>query len=116
MRSDELLVLKAEAQARLGQDADARTTLKELLELRMDDYSYVDALSGQALKDEIHFQTRVEFWGEGKSYLSVKRNKQTITRGDNHLFFAGESFAWDAPELTFLIPQSEVLNNPNLNK
>ena len=115
MRADEFLLLKAETQARLGQDAAARTTLKQLLALRVDDNSYVDALSGQALKDEIHLQTRIELWGEGKTYLAMKRNKRGTTRGDNHLFFANQTFAWDAPELTFLIPQSEVLNNPVLN-
>jgi hypothetical protein len=90
--------------------------LKELLKLRITDYSYVDALSGKALQDEIYLQTRIEFWGEGKSYLAMKRNKATITRGSNHLFFAGQSFAYDSDELTFPIPQAEVLNNPNLNK
>jgi hypothetical protein len=115
MRADELLLLKAEAQARLNQDADARTTLKQLLALRITNYSYVDGLSGQALKDEIYFQTRVEFWGEGKTYLAMKRLKRGCTRGDNHLYFPSQTFAWDAPELTFQIPQAEVLNNPNLN-
>lgn len=115
MRADEFYLLNAEAKARLGQDAPARTTLKQLVTQRIDDPSYVDALSGQALLDEIYFQTRVELWGEGKSYLAMKRLKKTITRGSNHLFDAGQSFAWDAPELTFPIPQAEVLNNPNLN-
>jgi hypothetical protein len=42
------------------------------------------------LKKEIYLQTRIEFWGEGKSYLAMKR-KATTTRGSNHLFFAGDS-------------------------
>jgi hypothetical protein len=115
MRSDEFLLMKAEAQARLNLDADARTTLKQLLTLRLTNTTYVDALSGQALKDEIYFQTRVELWGEGKTFLAMKRLKRGCTRGSNHLYFAGQTFAWDAPELTFQIPQAEVLNNPNLN-
>jgi hypothetical protein len=116
MRVDEMYLLNAEAKAKLGQDGPAKDRLKELLKLRITDYSYVDALSGKALQDEIYLQTRIEFWGEGKSYLAMKRNKATITRGSNHLFFAGQSFAYDSDELTFPIPQAEVLNNPNLNK
>lgn len=116
MRVEEMYLLNAEAKAKLGQDGPARDRLKDLLELRIADYSYVDALSGQALQDEIYLQTRIELWGEGKSYLAMKRNKATITRGSNHLFFAGESFRYDADELYFPIPQAEVLNNPNLNK
>lgn len=116
MRIEEMYLLNAEANAKLNQDAAAITTLKALLDLRIADPSYVDALSGQALDDEIYLQTRIEMWGEGKSYLAMKRNKATITRGPNHLFFAGESFPYDAPELTFVIPQAEVLNNPVLTE
>ncbi len=114
MRLEEMYLLNAEANARLGADELAIDKLKELLELRIDDYSYIDDLSGEALLDEIYFQTRVELWGEGKSYLAMKRLKKTITRGPNHLFNAGDSFAWDANELTFPIPQAELLNNPAL--
>ncbi|KYP13833.1 RagB/SusD family nutrient uptake outer membrane protein [Flavihumibacter sp. CACIAM 22H1] len=115
MRVDEMYMLNAEAKANLNKDAEAIAVLKEILENRLDDVSYLDALSGQALKDEIYKQTRLEFWGEGKSYLAMKRNKATTTRGANHLFFPGESFPYNADELTFPIPQQEVINNPNLN-
>lgn len=116
MRVEEMYFLNAEAQAKLNQDNPARTMLKAVLSQRMPNPNYVDALSGQALKDEIYLQTRIEFWGEGKSYLALKRNKATIKRGPNHLFNAGESFTYNSDELTFPIPQAEVLNNPALNQ
>ena len=116
MRVDEFYLLNAEANAKMNNDAAAIDRLKELLQERITDISYVDALSGQALDDEIYLQTRIELWGEGKSYLALKRNKATVTRGPNHLFFAGDSFSYDADELTFPIPQAEVLNNPALNE
>lgn len=114
MRVEEMYLLNAEAYAKLDQDDAARDRLKELLDQRIADYSYVDALTGQDLDDEIYLQTRIELWGEGKSLLAAKRNKATVTRGDNHLFFPGESFSFDSDELTFPIPQAEVLNNPVL--
>lgn len=116
MRMEEMYLLNAEANAKLTQDGPARTKLKDVLSKRMAAYAYVDALSGQALKDEIYLQTRIELWGEGKSYLAMKRNKATTTRGSNHLYFKGESFNYNDPRLTLSIPQAEVLNNPNLNK
>lgn len=116
MRTDEFLLLNAEAKARLGQDGPAKDMLKQLLDERIGDYSYVDALVGPALLDEVYKQTRVELWGEGKSYLAMKRLKKSITRGSNHLYFAGNTYAYNAPELSFPIPQAEVLNNPVLNK
>ncbi len=116
MRSDEMILLNAEANARLNRDGPAISSLRKLLSLRLDNTEYLSALSGQALLDEIFKQTRIELWGEGKAYLSMKRNKLTVTRGENHLFHVGSPFAFNSPELTFKIPEQEVLNNPNLNK
>lgn len=116
MRADEFYLLNAEAKAHLGQDGPARTALSSFLSDRIADVSYINGLSGAALQNEIYLQTRIELWGEGKSYFAMKRNKATTTRGSNHLFFPGESFQYKDPKLTFVIPQAEVLNNPNLDK
>lgn len=119
MRLDEMVLLHAEAQAKLGNSNAAITALKSLLAQRFanpSDYSYVNNLTGQALLDEIYLQTRIELWGEGKAYLALKRNKETIHRGNNHLFHIGASFTFNDERISFPIPQAEVLNNPNLNK
>jgi hypothetical protein len=116
MRSDEFYLLNAEAQARLNQDAAAKTALKSYLSDRITNVSYIDGLSGKALLDEIYLQTRIELWGEGKAYLAMKRLKQNVVRGSNHLFEAGAILPFSDPRLTFVIPQAEVLNNPNLDK
>ena len=114
MRVDEMYLLNAEANAKLGNTADARTSLKDVLELRLDDVNYINTLAGQALEDEIYLQTRIELWGEGKSYLAMKRNKATITIPSNSLFLAGTSMPYNDNRLYFKIPQAEVLNNPAL--
>ena len=112
-----MLLLHAEAQANLGNETEARAALASLLSERVlsGDSSYLDALSGQALIDEVYLQTRIELWGEGKSYLAMKRNKATITRGSNWLDFAGESFSHNDEDLTFEIPEEEIRDNPLLN-
>ena len=74
----------------------------------------VSSLSGQALIDYIYLQTRLELWGEGKSYFAMKRNQATVTRGSNHVFRAGETFVHSQDEMTFQIPQSEINNNPSI--
>lgn len=112
MRVAEMYLLHAEAASKSGDDGAARTSLKALLSLRIPNTSYIDGLSGQALQDEIYLQTRIELWGEGKSYLAMKRNKATITRGSNHLSNVGVAISYDDDRLTFEIPQSEVQNNP----
>ncbi|CAM1341997.1 RagB/SusD family nutrient uptake outer membrane protein [Tenacibaculum amylolyticum] len=115
MRIEEAYLLNAEANARAGAEGAARTSLKALMARRVPDASYIDALSGQALLDEIYLQTRLEMWGEGKSYLAMKRNKATTTRGANHLSFVGVPIPYNDERMTFEIPQGEIQNNPFIN-
>lgn len=105
MRIEEIYLLNAEAHARLGNNEAAKTSLKTLVDRRVSDASYINDLSGSALQDEIYLQTRIELWGEGKAYLAMKRNKKSITRGSNHLFFAGETIPHNDNSLTFDIPE-----------
>lgn len=114
MRVDEFYLLLAESYAKSGKEALAKETLKTLLKDRITNLSYLDALSGSALLEEIDFQTRLELYGEGKSYFAMKRNKRTITRGTNHLYFAGKVYKSTDEGLTLSVPQQEVINNPNL--
>ena len=83
-----------------------------MLANRVPDPSYVDALSGQALQNEIYLQTRIELWGEGKSFLAMKRNKATTVRGTNHLSFVGEAIPYNDERMQFEIPLDEIQNNP----
>ena len=88
--------------------------MKALLDLRLDDSSYVDALSADQLAEEAALQARLELWGEGQSYFIMKRRRETRTRGSNWLDFAGQSFSHDDEKLTYEIPQNEILFNTNL--
>ena len=112
MRVAEMHLLAAEMGARAGNEPAARTYLKNVVSQRVPDASYIDALSGAALLDEIYLQTRIELWGEGKSYLAMKRNRATITRGSNHLSFVGASIPYNDERLTFEIPEGEIQFNP----
>lgn len=119
MRVEEFYLLSAEASAKTGDEGAAKARLIDLLEGRLggraEAEAYVNPLSGTALVDAIYLQTRIEMWGEGKSYLAMKRNKKTITRGSNHLFRAGASFPYNATEMSFKIPRSEIDNNPSID-
>lgn len=116
MRYAEPLLLHIEALAKSGQEGAAKTMLQNnFLSQRVTDPSYVSGLSSQGLLDEIYLQTRIEFWGEGKSYLAMKRNMATVTRGSNHLSFGGQSFAFDDEKMTFEIPSQEIQDNLFIN-
>ena len=118
MRIEEFYLLSAEAAAMSGNDTAAKDRLKELLASRLggaaNAAAYVDPLSGDALKKAIHLQTRIEMWGEGKSYLALKRNKASVTRGTNHVFLNGETINYDETRMIFKIPIIELNNNPNI--
>lgn len=115
MRYEEPLLLYIEGLAKSGQQGLARTALFDFVSTRVTDASFVNSLTDQDLLEEIYKQTRLEFWGEGKSYLAMKRNKATITRGSNHLSFPGQSYNFDDEMLTFEIPQQEIQDNLNIN-
>ncbi len=116
IRMAEIYLLNAEFSARLGDESSAKKSLMTLLESRISNPSYINSLSGTFLLDEIYLQTRIELWGEGKTYLALKRFKKNITRGKNHLYHAGKSFNYNDNILTFSIPITEILNNPYIKK
>ncbi|PCH76599.1 MAG: RagB/SusD family nutrient uptake outer membrane protein [Flavobacteriaceae bacterium] len=118
MRTEEMILLAAEMAAKENKEGVAKSHLTNLLSNRFDDakdYAYIDGLSGQDLLDEISLQTRIEMWGEGKSYLNMKRNKLTTNRGPNHLNHVGEDIKYNDERLTFEIPQAEIQDNPFIN-
>lgn len=120
MRVDEFYLLAAEGLAKQGNEDRAKELYKQLLTLRYPeataaaDVAYVDSLTGTALLDDIYLNTRIELWGEGKTYLALKRNKRSVTRGNNHIQYNGETFQYNDPKITLLIPEDEVNNNPNI--
>lgn len=113
MRMSEVYLLNAEMAAKTDNLPRAKTNLKAVVSQRVNDASYIDTLSKEDLLDEIYKQTRLELWGEGKSYLAMKRFKSTIVRGANHLYEAGSSVQYNDSKLTLEIPLSEVQNNSN---
>lgn len=116
LRMAEVLLLNAEANAKLGNDSAAKTSLLAVVGDRWPTAANdINALTGAALEEEISFQTRVELWGEGKTYLELKRNERRITLPPNHLTNKGQTLEYNSDELTFEIPLQEVQNNPNID-
>jgi hypothetical protein len=46
----------------------------------------------------------------------MKRNQATIVRASNHLSDVGEEIPYNDVRLTFMIPESEIQNNPNISQ
>lgn len=116
MRTSEMILTKAEAEARAGQEADAQNTLYILAHER--DPGYTKSTStGDALLQEIRLQRRIELWGEsGFEYFDNKRwnigvNRTGSANHTNQLIVApGKLF-------TLQIPLSVELNyNPKITE
>jgi len=120
MRSAEMYLIEAEALARQGKDAEARTVLEELVQARYPAYSAAN-LSGSSLLDEILIQRRIELWGEGFALLDIKRLNQGLNRPTgtgNHgapnydpgVYTTGPA----DPRFLMRIPKRELDNNINM--
>lgn len=117
MRTSEVVLMKAEAQAQAGQDAAAKETLNTLLAARTragqaaltcDTYP---AMAGMSALEMVQFQTRLELWGEGgREYYNNKRWNIPVDRSDseNHV----SKVNYPVSKMTLQIPEVEMLYNP----
>ena len=115
MRVEEMHLIKAEALYFDGNEPGARTALTALVSERDTDPSYIATLSGNALRDEIYKQWRIEMWGEGKSYLAMKRFQATVVR-EGHIDYDGVAIPYNDTRLTFEIPYQEIQDNVNISE
>ncbi len=114
MRAAEMYLIEAEARARQGQFAPAQDALFTLVKNRDD--SYVKSTStGQTLIDEILWNRRVEFWGEGFRFTDLKRLNLPMDRTGipNHLTALIQVLTVPAgdKQWQWLFPQDELNQN-----
>jgi hypothetical protein len=117
MRTAEMYLIEAEAEARAGLSTAAQA-LYTLARNRNPSY-VLSTNTGQALVDEILIQRRVELWGEGFRFLDLKRTNSALERRNtNHkpdvaniLYVPAGDNQWQ-----WLIPQSEIDSNPAISQ
>jgi hypothetical protein len=115
MRSEEAYLIAAEAAYALGNEADAKTYLKELVAQRSpDNLTAIDGLTGDALKDYIQNNWRIEMWLEGRTFMALKRFKWEVQRSTNHYYLKDQKFQYSDKQFTFEIPDVETDYNPKL--
>ncbi len=113
MRAAEMYLIEAEAQAKLGKDAEAAKVLFDLTSKRDAAYK-LSTSTGTKLVDEILLYRRIELWGEGHRFLDLKRLNLPLDRnGANHNPAAAVLFDVPAGDVRweFLIPRREINSN-----
>ena len=121
LRSEEAYLMKIEALAHKGSN-DAVKELNEFMKTRQPDYEYT--FSNKAdLIEEIIYQKRVEFWGEGLEYIDNRRLNIPVDRTDetwgaeNNNHFSAAKFRHEQEDRNFLyqLPISEIENNSQIS-
>ena len=109
MRVEEMILIEAEAKGMMN-EADGKAILTAFATSRNPSWKY----GSEPLREQIWWQRRVEFWGEGLATLDIKRLQKGIVRnyaGTNH----PENYRWNTdgvPDwMTFCIVESETLYN-----
>lgn len=113
-RLSEVVLMKAEAQAQSGKDADAKATLNTLLKARTragaetltcDNYP---AMAGMTALQMCQLQWRIEMWGEnGREFYNNKRWNISVNRSGSANHVSTSSLSVDG--MTLMIPEQEIL-------
>lgn len=114
LRLGEMYLIRAEARALNGDDANAMDDLNELRAARITGYTD-ENLSGNTLLNAISVERRKELFLEGHRWFDIRRNGEAIERGPD---FAAPavSQALPAGDFRFVwpIPLGELDANPNI--
>lgn len=115
MRIEEMYYIEAEAKGLQGDLAAGAQLLQSFVsKYRQPDYT-CSFKSVDSFEDEILFQKRVEFWGEGIAFFDAKRMQAGTLQAYEGTNAPGTTSRLNAvgikPNWNYVIPQSEVSNN-----
>lgn len=113
MRVSEMHLIRAEANAELGNDADARADLDALRSNRIPGYTSVGE-TGAALIEAVRIERRKELAYEGFRFYDIRRWGQAVERTDctsDVCVLAAGSFRFSFP-----IPRAEIFANDNMTQ
>ena len=118
MRAEEMILIKAEAQAMGGNIAAGKTTLEDFVKTFRDPKYSCTASSATAFQDEIWKQRRIELWGEGFGFLDLLRLKKPVVRkGVNFpIGVQYQDIAAESQILIYRIPLSEIEVNNGISE
>lgn len=123
LRSEEAYFMHAECLAHQNNLNGAIAELEAIMATRQPGYK-CEAASKADFLEELNFQKRVEFWGEGIEFLDNRRLNIPVDRTDatwgaannNHFSGAKMYVEQEGRELLYQIPISEIENNKQINE
>lgn len=113
MRASEMVLIRAEAKARQGDDKGASELLYSLVSQRDSDYVRTSA-TGNELIEEILLERRKELWGEGFSLFDMLRTGKGLERGGDHR--SRQDYPAGSWKFIFSIPRAEIDVNEGISE
>ena len=113
IRSSEMVLIEAEANYFLGNEAAAQAALVELNASTGRDANYTCDKTGKELFDEIVNYRRLELWGEGFGFSDYKRwnkaiSRKGLTKGGSAAAAIAVTIKTDDPNWVWVLPQWET--------
>lgn len=113
IRSSEMYLIEAEAEARLGNETPAKAALLEI-QKRANVATEITTNTGEALIAEILKERDKELYGEGHKFFDLLRTKTPIDRTASISHWAKVKLEPGDNKLVLPIPQAEIDANPVL--
>jgi hypothetical protein len=117
IRASEMILIEAEAEARIGglNEVAAKNALL-LIQKRADASATLSLNTGDALVQEILLERRKELFGEGQRYYDILRTKQTLNRTSSTSHWSKLSIPAGDKRFALPIPQAEINANPKITQ
>ncbi len=115
IRSSEMVLTEAEAEARMGvaNELAAKNALL-LIQRRANPSAVLSLNTGNALIAEILLERRKELFGEGHRYYDILRTKQNLVRTASAGHWSQLNIAAGDKKFALPIPQAEINANPKV--
>lgn len=119
LRSEEAYFMYAECLAHENNLTDAKKALEDIMKTRQPSYACAATTKAELL-EEINYQKRVEFWGEGIEFTDNRRLNipvdRTSTNPHNNHLDKSTKVNQEAENFLYQIPVSEIENNKKINE
>lgn len=118
IRLSEFYLLKAEVQARTGDEENAKRTLDILLAARTEEGAVpltcdtYASMSGLSALEMVQLQTRIELWGEGSQEWDNNRRWGIPVNRQGSTVHWNPSMSYPVSLMTMEIPSEEISSNP----
>lgn len=113
IRSSEMYLIEAEAEARLGNETPAKQALLAI-QGRAGVTTVISPKTGTALIEEILTERAKELYGEGHKFFDLLRNKKPVNRTGSLSHWKIVNFQPGDDRLVLPIPQAEINVNPTI--